>query len=62
MSTLFNTEKGVNTSSNTNVLDEEANAEQIDEKEKVEKILFFILIEYSHFFIDKWSIKISSYW
>ncbi len=50
MSTLFNTETGVNTSSNTNVLDEEANAEQIDEKEKVEKILPFILIEYSHFF------------
>jgi len=50
MSTLFNTETGVNTSSATNVLDEETNAEQIDEKEKVEKILSFILIEYSHVF------------
>jgi hypothetical protein len=64
MSTLFSTEMGVNTSSNTNVLDEETNAEQIDEKEKVEKIFFssFLLNIHMFFLIDKWNIKISSYW
>lgn len=63
MSTLFNTETGVNTSSATNVLDEETNAEQIDEKEKVEKIFFSsFLLNIHMFLIDKWSIKISSYW
>jgi len=50
MSTLFSTEIGVNTSSNTNVLDEETNAEQIDEKEKVEKIFFSSFLLNIHMF------------